>query len=114
VKRLQRLGQYPEDVDLIIVSAKHGVIPHDLPIPAYDLRMSPERALKQAPENRTLLKRFLKGRCYSEVFISVGKDYSLALEPHDAWCGTASVIVNEGRIGLQLRGLKRWLLRVTK
>src|SRR5262245_54266468 len=78
LKRLQRLGQYPEDVDILIVSAKYGVILHDHPIPPYDLRMTPERALKQAEENRNFLVRFLKRHPYSEVFISAGKDYLLA------------------------------------
>jgi hypothetical protein len=113
VKRLQRLGQYPDDVDLIIVSAKYGVIPHDRPIPDYDLRMTPDLAAKQAGENRRFLKRFLKRRAYSEVFFSAGRDYLLALDPYDAWQSVAPVMVNKGKIGLQLKELKEWLMQRT-
>lgn len=111
VKRLQCLGQYPEDVDLVIISAKYGVIPHDQPIPTYDLRMTPERAREQAAENRNILARLLENASYREVFISAGKNYLLALEPFDAWRGTVRVRTNKGKIGLQLKGLKMWLLQ---
>jgi hypothetical protein len=111
VKKLQRHGQYPEDVDLLVLSAKYGVINHDRPIPHYDLRMTRGRALELADASRDFLIRLLKGRSYGEVFISAGKDYLLALEPFDAWCGSVSVRVNKGSIGIQLKGLKRWLLR---
>jgi predicted RNA-binding protein len=114
VKRLQRLGQYPEDVDLLIVSAKYGVIPHNYPILTYDLRMTPERALEQAKQNRCILTRFLKHHRYSEVFISAGEDYLSALEPFDAWRGAARVVTNKGKIGLQLKGLKMWLLQARR
>src|SRR4051794_24689508 len=66
VKRLQRLDQYPEDVDLLIVSAKYGIIPHDQPIPAYDLWMTPERAVEQAQANRNSLTRLLRSGSYRE------------------------------------------------
>jgi hypothetical protein len=114
VKKLQRLGQYPADVDLLILSAKYGVIPHDRLIPDYDLRMARDRALEQADENRTFLSRFLKAHVYSEIFVSAGKDYLLALEPFDTWRGAANVKVNKGSIGLQLKGLKLWLLQERK
>jgi hypothetical protein len=110
VKRLQRLGQYPDDVDLIIVSAKYGVIPHDHPIPDYDLRMTPERAREQADQNREFLTGLLKRHSYGEVFISAGKDYLLALEPFDAWQQGTRVRVNAGTLGLQLKKLRAWLL----
>jgi cytoplasmic iron level regulating protein YaaA (DUF328/UPF0246 family) len=111
VKKLRRLGQYPEDVDLLIVSAKYGVIPPDRLIPDYDVQMTPCRAREQANSNGEALKRFFKGRSYAEVFISVGRNYLLALEPFGAWRGTARVTVNKGQIGFQLKGLKGWLLR---
>jgi hypothetical protein len=110
VKRLQRLGQYPKDVDLLIISAKYGIIQYDHPIPTYDLRMTPEQALEQAEENHNILSRFLHGRSISEVFISAGKEYLLGLEPFDAWRGEVRVRTNKGKIGLQLKALKDWLL----
>jgi hypothetical protein len=111
VKRLQRLGQYPEDVDLLIISAKYGLIPHDQPIPAYDLRLTPERALEMANPARDYLIRFLNRSPYSEVFVSAGKDYLLALAPISAWQGRIKVTRNKGTIGVQLKALKSWLLQ---
>jgi hypothetical protein len=110
IKKLQRFGKFPKDVDILIVSAMYGIIPHDKPIPNYNLRMTPERALEQAKENRTIMSRFLKDGCYRQVFISAGKDYLLSLEPFDGWKAATLVSTNRGAIGVQLRLLKDWLL----
>ncbi len=112
VKRLRRLGRYPHNVDVLIVSAKYGLIRHDQPIDNYDLRMTPERALEQVEQNRAILRQLVDSSYYSEVFVSVGKVYLMALEPFDAWQGSVIVTVNSGKIGVQLRSLKQWLLRV--
>jgi hypothetical protein len=111
VKRLQRLGEYPVDVDLLILSAKYGLIRHDHPIHNYDLRMTSERALEHANATHIFMRQCLSGGCYSEVFISAGKDYVLALEPFDSWRGGIAVSTNKGKIGIQLKTLKEWLLR---
>ena len=112
VKRLMRLSQYPDDVDLLIVSAKYGLIKHDQRIQNYDLRMTPELAMKQAEQNRVMLHEAVKLGRYSDVFVSAGKVYLLAVEPFSAWQGATVVTVNRGKIGVQLRSLKQWLLRV--
>jgi hypothetical protein len=111
IKRLQRLGQYPEDVDVVIVSAKYGLITSEKLIQNYDQRMTTERALEQVEDNRVMLAQLLGSNDYKEVFISAGRTYLLALEPFDVWRGSVLVTVNRGKIGVQLKGLKEWLLR---
>lgn len=44
VKRLLRIVQFPPDVDVMILSAKYGLIGQDEPIGDYDLQMTPELA----------------------------------------------------------------------
>ena len=112
LKRLQRLGQYPADVDVMIVSAKYGLIESERPIQNYDLRMTPQLALKQAEANRAGLRRLIQSNDYKEAFISAGKTYLLALEPFDTWRGSVMVTVIGGKIGVQLKLLKEWLLRI--
>jgi hypothetical protein len=111
INRLHRLGQYPEDVDVVIVSAKYGAITSDKLIQNYDQRMTTERAAEQVEDNRVALAQLLQSRDYKEVFISTGKTYLLALEPFDAWRGAVLVTVNRGKIGVQLKALKEWLLQ---
>lgn len=110
VKKLRREGRFPDDVDVLILSAKFGLIQSDQPIPDYDVRMTAERAQEQVVQNRQLLAGLLRGGAYDEVFISAGRNYSPALEPFDTWRGSAAVATNKGKIGVQLKSLKSWLL----
>jgi hypothetical protein len=112
INRLQRLGQYPTDVDVVIVSAKYAIIESEELIDNYDLLMTRERAMELVDDNRATLKQLVQSNDYKEVFISAGKIYLLALEPFDAWRGSVSVTVNSGKIGVQLKSLKQWLLRL--
>ena len=83
------------------------------PAPLRDLLMhlalTPELALKQAKRNRIVLRRLVNSHRYSEVLISAGEEYMLALEPFDAWRREVTVTANKGRIGTQLKALKDWL-----
>jgi hypothetical protein len=111
VKRLQRLGVYPDDVDLLIVSAKYGIISSEKAIQNYNLRMTPKLALEQVEDNRAVLEELVQTHDYKEIFIAAGRVYLLALEPSELWQGSAPIRVNKGRIGEQLRSLKEWLLQ---
>lgn len=113
IKRLMRLEQYPHDVDLLIISANYGLIRDDQPIPNYNLRMTPQGAREQAERNRVALRTIVEATEYREVFISAGKVYLTAIEPFADWRGTGSIAVNSGKIGVQLKTLKSWLLRDT-
>jgi hypothetical protein len=112
VSRLRRLRQMPDDVDVVILSAKYGLLESGELIQAYDMRMTPEAARRQSDRNVAVLKTKLDSKRYAEVFISAGKTYLLALEPIGAWQKEdVPVAVNKGRIGKQLKTLKLWLLR---
>jgi hypothetical protein len=112
LKRLQFLGKFPTDVDVVILSAKYGLISHDTPIPDYDLRMTPELAQRHSPQSRVFLKRRTANGKYREVFICAGKDYLPTLEPFDDWRRSTPVQTNMGKIGIQMKTLKNWLLGV--
>ena len=111
VKKLRRLGEFPQDVDVMILSAKYGLIEGEEPIHDYDLRMTAELAQEQAERNRDALRRRMESGEYSEVFISTGKVYLLALEPLGAWQGGVRVVTNCARIGCQLKAMKGWLVQ---
>ena len=57
VKRLQRDGRFPDNVDILILSAQHGLIRPYHKISFHDLRMTKELASQQAPHDRSILMR---------------------------------------------------------
>jgi hypothetical protein len=110
VKRLQREGTFPIDVDIIILSAKHGVISPATRITAYERRMNVAAAMSQATRNIRVLQQLLRGGKYRCVYLFMGSAYRTALLPLGAWQGHAVIGGRGGRIGEQLHSLKRWLL----
>lgn len=44
IRKAQREGYWPKNLDLLILSAKHGLLKPDVLLEDYDLRMTRERA----------------------------------------------------------------------
>jgi|FaiFalDrversion2_1042247.scaffolds.fasta_scaffold00701_3 hypothetical protein len=110
VKRLQREGRFPNDVDILILSGRYGLIHPTRKIKFYEQRMTYEGAKRQAKRNCALLRRLFNNRGYSKVFVNVGKTYLAALQPVETWLpqGVALTIA-EGGIGRKLKLMKQWL-----
>lgn len=100
-----------ENLDILILSAKHGVIPPHYQIDDYDevLSSNPDdEFVKQAYLN---VEDFLRYRSYSEVFVAAGQNYRQVILP------ALKEVLNEdvpiwhakGKIGTQLNQIKRWL-----
>jgi hypothetical protein len=110
IRKAQREGYFPPNVDIKILSAKFGLIDAKTPIPYYDQKMD----RKRAEELRVLVSRDLEqlihGGRYSEIFINMGKVYLLAVDSF-AEIASSNVIVNyaEGGIGSKAKALKEWL-----
>lgn len=110
VKRVQRCGQFPADVDIVIISAKYGVIGPQEYIESYDLRMNANIAKTQAPENRADLRNILLRTNYREVFVIAGETYIMSLEPLESWLIPGTLFgIAEGGIGKKNAALKAWL-----
>ena len=94
-----------DNVDVAILSAKHGLIRSDTKIENYDELMSPKRAseFKQDPEQMDRIKNTLDG--YDKVVVQGGKDYKDVIR---AASGDANVTeVPGGRgIGDQRRSVR--------
>ena len=109
VKRCQREGTFPPDVDIVILSAKYGLITPEREITHYDLKMTPELAGRQRATNVRLLREMLRERTYREIFLMMGRTYLQALEPLDEWVGGVKIIHEPADIGVMLGKLKAWL-----
>jgi hypothetical protein len=111
VKRAQRQAHFPTDIDILILSARYGLISPDRQIASYDQRMTRAVVEDQARRNRDLLCSLLRKRCYKEVLVCLGRTYLSALDPFDAWLPDGvPVILAEGGIGRKMQQLKQWLV----
>lgn len=111
VKRLQREGRFPNDVDILILSARYGLIRPNREIAFYDQRMTRDIALHQVTRNRALLHRLLRSGHYKEVFINAGQTYLAALQKVESWLPEGvKLTIAEGSIGRKMQQMKVWLL----
>ena len=86
------------------------MIPHDLPIAAYDRKMTPARARELRPQIFADLERLIAPRASLETLICAGKQYLLALPMDEASpLSRASVRVCDGALGRKLAELHDWL-----
>jgi hypothetical protein len=98
-------------LDLLILSAKLGLITADQLIENYNQRLTRERAAVLQPIVGPALQRFVAEHGpYTATLLHLGRDYLSAIAPEvipSALFGT--VMHTSGGIGMQLRHLKAWL-----
>ena len=100
----------PKNVDLLILSAKYGLIKGDDVIDYYDEKMTPSKAKTMSGDIRDTLQIVIEKFRYDEIFINLGKDYMLALKNTDDLLANLNVLYAQGPIGMRLHQLKQWLL----
>ncbi|MCX9089772.1 MAG: hypothetical protein OIN90_19675 [Candidatus Methanoperedens sp.] len=106
--RIVRKNQ-PKNLDILILSAKYGLINSDNLISHYDQIMTPNRAEELANEIMVKLERTFRNEDYDEVFINLGKKYMLALDESKNILDEHNVNWANGQIGERLHQLKIWL-----
>lgn len=109
LRRFLREGQ-SEVPDVRILSAEHGLIPHDLPIAAYDRKMSLARARELRPLVLAELDRMIASRSPLETLVFAGQQYLPALHLDDTSLPQNTTIkVCAGALGRKLAELHDWL-----
>lgn len=95
---------------VLILSAEYGLIPSDLPIAAYDRKMTAARARELRPQIIVDLERLTASSFPSETLVCAGKQYMLAL-PADGSSplSRSNVKVCAGTMGRKLAELHDWL-----
>ena len=101
VKKSIREKTIPEDLDIAILSAEHGLISPKLPIKNYDTIMTPDRAKKllSDPDQVNRIKNTVSG--YEEVIVQGSPKYSGVVE--EATKGVSNIKKIEGSY-LNMRG----------
>jgi hypothetical protein len=109
LRRFLREGQ-SEVPDVRILSAEHGLIPHGLPIAAYDRKMTPARARELRPLVLAELNRMTASCLLPETLVFAGKHYLPALNADDAaHPPNLTFRVCAGALGKKLAELHDWL-----
>jgi hypothetical protein len=112
LKKVERDEEFPRDIDVMILSAEHGLIPRSHRISWYDRRMNGQRSAELKNKVTSRLRKTISKTHYREVLLWMGKDYLDSLEPFDTWKKPNNVVqVARGRIGDKLRQLKQWITK---
>lgn len=98
-----------DDIDILIISAKYGLINSVDLISYYDQKMTRKRAKEIARETKLRLERVLANNNYNEIFINLGKTYMLALDDCHEVIQGYNICWARGGIGERLHQLKSWL-----
>ena len=112
LRKMRREGQAPDNLDVLIISAKHGLLPCQKPVDLYDQIMTPRRADELRPKIQSRLKSFIETKRggYEQVFINLGKTYMRTLDGFH-W-GLVSTMEASGGIGQKNSQMKAWLERI--
>jgi cytoplasmic iron level regulating protein YaaA (DUF328/UPF0246 family) len=112
IKKFKRERKFPDDLDIVIISAKYGLLRADTIIHDYNMRMTHNRA--QELHDRTIqkLKELISQEKYDEIFINMGKDYLPAIKGIETLV-ECPVVFAKGRIGEKMAAMKQWLIRIS-
>jgi hypothetical protein len=101
---------YYNGVDLMIVSAKYGLVPHNRLIRNYDQRLTPERLPSLQKESMARLQGKLSTATYNQIMLSMGKEYMRIFDGIEKIVSpNCEIVKSEGRIGEKLHHTKKWL-----
>ena len=105
-----RENRLPKYLDILIISAKHGLLKSEDLIEDYDQEMDVPRANELRPHIQADLKAFLSGKDYDQLFNGLWKVYNKTLEGFDLGKYCEHVITVETNRGKRMRQLKLWII----
>jgi cytoplasmic iron level regulating protein YaaA (DUF328/UPF0246 family) len=108
-----REGYLPDNLDILILSAKYGLIEAQIPIENYDLKMTKQRALELQTQVSHDLDQYLSQTNYQEIFVNMGQTYLLVIacsEERKKLHG--KIVYATGGIGKKMAQMKEWLYRI--
>jgi hypothetical protein len=114
LRKAKREGHLPQSLDVLILSAKYGLIASTTSIANYEQRMNRERASELNVQTRQTLRSYAQQNAYQEVYIELGQDYYYAIGNLNEIFENSTVIYAQGRIGERLASLKQWLMAKCK
>jgi len=105
-----RENRLPKYLDILIISAKYGLLKSEDLIDDYDQKMDVLRANELRPHIQADLKAFLNGKDYDQLFNGLWQVYNKTLEGFDLEKYCEHVIPVETNRGKRMRQLKQWII----
>lgn len=113
IKKLKREGRFPDNLDILIISAKYGLIDSDKKIENYDWEMDASRARELRESVINKLKDILSETRYESMLINLGCMYMEAISEFERIIPDyTKVTVLEGTIGPRKRDMRKWILSI--
>lgn len=106
IKKASRLGQLQSELDILIISAKHGVVKPDDEIKYYDQRMHTERAQEMNSEIVESIAESVEEEGYEKIWINLGKDYKPAIDGLESAVDAPIEYIEGCGIGMKGKQLK--------
>lgn len=105
------LGEPPTvQPEVIILSAKWGLISGDTLLPHYDQQMTEQRATKLRPLIIKQLHKILEAQSYKEMFIVMSRSYFQVLTDQElSKIASLTIYIPQGRQGQKISALYDWL-----
>lgn len=111
IKKALRTNQFQPGLDIIIISAEHGVVESDDEIGYYDRRMETERAGELNDDVVTAIAQKVDENKYDNVWINLGKDYLPAIDGIEDAVDIPIRYIEGGGIGMKGKRLKHLVSR---
>ena len=106
IKKAMEEGEYRDELDICIISAKYGLLEKEEEIEPYDRRMDKERAEELRPEIAPQLRKKINSHDYDRVILNLGQEYRHAVRGFESGIDT-EVLELEGGLGERGHELKK-------
>jgi len=106
IKKAVRANRFQSELDIIIISAKHGVVEPDDHIGYYDQEMDTERANELNDEIIDAIASKVVEHEYEKVWVNLGKDYMPAMDGIDEAVDVPVLHIEGSGIGMKGKQLK--------
>lgn len=106
IKKAVRAGQFERGLDILIISAKHGVIEPGDEIVYYDRKMDTERAAELNGAVVDTIAEKTATNQYEKVWVNLGKDYLPAVDGIEQAVDAPVMYIDGDGIGMKGKRLK--------
>ena len=106
IKKAMRAGRFQSGFDIVIISAKHGIVEPDDEIGYYDQRMNSKRAKELNADVIDAIAEKVTENRYDKVWINLGKDYLPAVDGLESLIDVPVCYIEGSGIGMKGKQLK--------
>jgi hypothetical protein len=110
LRKARRERYWPETMDMLILSAKYGLVAGSTPITNYDQKITRDRAKELHSQVLQVLQTCTRQHTYREVYVDLGQAYQAAVEGLAQVFNGSLIVYAKGRIGQRLAQLQSWLV----